>query len=210
MNPSMTWLYAGLIISIGIWAVLAVYVFSEIKKIYARGAPYTTRLLTVWFVMWAFHHVPVIVASWYGVWPLPIDKTWALAGGLIILIAGTVIITSGMGTFGPSDRSLGTDTSTLITTGIYHWSRNPQFIGWASILLGISIMGRSGFAVALTILFVIILHWYTVRLAEPYLERLHGEAYRSYKSRTARWIGMPGKTLPLDNSHNPNKEAQHQ
>ena len=193
MNPSMTGLYASLGISLAIWIVLALYVFSEIKKIYDKGEPYTTKLLTIWFVMWVFHHVPVVLASVYSVWSLPIDKTWALAGGLIIFIAGTVIITTGMGTFGPSDRSLGTDTSTLITTGIYRWSRNPQFIGWASMLLGVSIMGRSGFALALTILFVMILQWYTVRLAEPYLERLYGDEYRSYKAGTARWVGIPKK-----------------
>ncbi len=141
--------------------------------------------------MWAFHHVPVILASVYGVWPLLIYKTLALAGGLITFIAGTIILTAGMATFGSYDRSAGKDISKLITTGIYRWSRNPQFIGWALMLLGISFMGRSGFALALTVLFIIVLYWYTVRLAEPYLEHLHGEEYLMYKSKAARWIGRP-------------------
>jgi len=187
----MTSLYAGLTISTAIWIVLAIYVFSQIKKIYDRGEPYTNKLLTVWFVMWAFHHVPVILASVYSVWLLPVNKTVALAGGLMTFIAGAIILAVGRGVFGSYDRSTGKDTSILITSGIYRWSRNPQFIGWASMLLGISFAGRSGFALLLTVLFMIVLYWYTVRLAEPYLERLHGKAYLEYKSRSARWIGRP-------------------
>ncbi len=189
----MTWLYTGLTVSIAIWIVLAIYVFGQIKKIYDKGDPYTTKLLTVWFVMWAFHHTPVILASVYGVWPLPINKIVAGAGGAIIFLSGIIILTAGMGTFGSYDRSAGKDTSKLITGGIYRWSRNPQFIGWGLILLGVSFAGPSGFALALTILFMMVLHWYTVRLTEPYLERLHGEAYLVYKSKAARWIRKPKK-----------------
>ena len=59
------------------------------------------------------------------------------------------------------------------------------------MLLGISFMGRSGLAFAFTVVFAIVIHLYTTRLAEPYLERLYGEEYRRYKSRTARYFGLP-------------------
>ena len=189
----MTALHASLTVFIAIWIVSAIYVFSRIKKIYDKGEPYTNKLLTIWFMMWAFHHAPVILASVYGVWPLPLNKIVALAGGSLTVIAGVIILAVGMGAFGSYDRSVGKDTSELITGGIYRWSRNPQFIGWGLILLGISFAGRSGFALALTVLFMIVLHWYTVRLAEPYLERLHGETYLAYKQKAARWLGKPQK-----------------
>ncbi len=104
---------------------------------------------------------------------------------------GAVILPMGMIEFRSLSRSCGQDISKLITTGIYRWSRNPQFIGWFLILLGISLAGRSGFAFVLTGVFVIVIYLYTVLLAEPYLESLYGEEYRSFKLRTARWIGIP-------------------
>lgn len=189
----MTWIYVGSGISVGIWVVLGMYVFSEMKKIYDRKATLSNKLLFIWYVMWGFHHLPVILSSLYAVWLIPINRTFALVGGLITLGVGAVILPAGMIEFRSLRRSTGQDISKLITIGIYRWSRNPQFIGWFLMLLGMSIMGRSGVALVLTIVFAIVLHLYTIRLAEPYLERVYGDEYRLYKSRTARWIGLPKK-----------------
>jgi len=187
----MTWLYVGLGISIGIWVVLGIYVFSEVKKTYERNDVFTNTLLNLWFLMWGFYHLAVILASLYGVWPIPIDRTLAVAGGLIMIVVGIVTLATGMIEFRSWRRSCGQDTSELITSGIYRWSRNPQFMGCLFYLLGISLLGRSGLAFALTGAASLVIYWYTVRLAEPYLERLYGEAYRAYRLRTARWVGVP-------------------
>jgi len=185
------WLYIGLSVSITVWITLGLYVFSEIEKVYKRNGIFSNRLLYAWYGMWVFHHIPVILASFFGVWLLPINRTLALTGGLIFLVVGLVLLPMGMIEFRSLRRSTGQDTSKLITSGIYRWSRNPQFVGWVLMLLGISIVGRSGFALLLTVVFMIVLHMYTVWLAEPYLERLFGEAYRCYKSSAPRYIGIP-------------------
>jgi len=174
-------------------ALLGIYVFSGIKKTYNKKGTYSDKLLTLWFTMWAFHHVPLILASFYGVWTIPIDKTVALTSGSILYVFGLIILPMGMIEFRSLRRSTGQDISKLITTGIYRWSRNPQFVGWFLMLLGISLAGRSGFAFALTGVFFIVIYLYTILLAEPYLESLYGEEYRLFKLRTARWIGLPKK-----------------
>lgn len=182
-----------LYISIGISAILGIYVFSGIKKTYNKKGTYTDKLLSAWYAMWAFHHTPLILASYYGVWAIAIDKTVALAGGSVLFGIGVIILPMGMIEFRSLRRSTGQDISKLITTGIYRWSRNPQFVGWFLMLLGISLAGRSGFAFVLTGVFVIVIYLYTILLAEPYLESLYGEEYRLFKLRTARWIGIPKK-----------------
>ena len=187
----MMWLYMGLGVSIGIWIVLGIYVFPEIKKTYNKKGIFSNRLLYSWYAMWAFHHIPVVLASLFAIWLIPVNRTLALTGGLIIFIVGVVMLAMGMIEFRSLRRSTGQDVSKLITTGIYRWSRNPQFIGWFLMLLGISIAGRSGFALTLTIVFMVVLHLYTIRLAEPYLENMYGEEYRRYKSNTPRYIGIP-------------------
>ncbi len=177
----------------GISVLLGIYVFSGIKKTYDRKGTYTNRLLSLWYAMWAFHHVPLMLASYYGVWSIPIDKTVALTVGSILFVIGIIILPMGMIEFRSLRRSTGQDISKLITTGIYRWSRNPQFIGWFLMLLGISLAGRSGFALALTGVFFIVIYLYTILLAEPYLESLYGDEYRLFKLRTKRWIGLPKK-----------------
>jgi len=186
------WIYFGFTGSISISVVLGIYVFSGIKKTYDKKGTYSNKLLSLWFTMWAFHHFPLMVSSFYGIWEIPINKTIA-QGGLILFVIGAIILLMGMIEFRSLSRSTGQDISKLITTGIYRWSRNPQFVGWFLMLLGISLVGRSGFAFSLTGVFVIVFYLYTILLAEPYLESLYGKDYRLFKKMTARWIGIPKK-----------------
>lgn len=88
-------------------------------------------------------------------------------------------------------RMSGVDTSKLVTTGIYRYSRNPQNLGLFLVFLGISIAGRSLLALLLTEVFVIGFHMYAIKLEESYLERIFGEEYRRYKERSPRYFGMP-------------------
>lgn len=185
------WIYIILVISMGLSVMMGIYVFSEIKRTYDNKGMFTNKLLSSWYAMWAFHHLALILASLYGVWPIAIDRTAALIVGMILFGIGLVILLMGMIEFRSLRRSTGQDISKLITTGIYRWSRNPQFVGWLLMLLGISFAGRSGFAFVLTGIFFIVIYLYTILLAEPYLERLYGEDYQFFKLRTARWVGIP-------------------
>jgi len=176
-----------------IWAILAVLVFSEVKKTYAKNGTFTNKLLNWWFAMWGVYISAMVLSSWYGVWLIPIDKIFALIVGFSLIFVGVILLVVGMMEFRSLRRSCGQDTSKLITGGIYKWSRNPQFIGCLLYLVGISLAGRSLFAFALTAAASVIIYWYTVYLAEPYLERLYGEEYKLYKKRTSRWIGLPSR-----------------
>jgi protein-S-isoprenylcysteine O-methyltransferase Ste14 len=185
----------GLGVLIGVWVIFCLYVFSEIKKTYDRGAIFTTELLAVWFIMWGFHHLAVVLSSLYAVWQIPINKMLALVGSLVIIGIGVIILSIGMLEFRSLQRSTGQDISRLVTSGIYRWSRNPQFIGWFLVLSGVSLAGHSGLALVLTLVFAIVIHLYTIWLEEPYLERIFGKEYALYRSRAPRYIGIPGKKV---------------
>ncbi|MFQ6077329.1 MAG: methyltransferase family protein, partial [Candidatus Bathyarchaeia archaeon] len=61
---------------------------------------------------------------------------------------------------------------------------------WFLVLLGISLIGRSGLALLYTMIAIILFHFYITRMEEPYLERIFGEKYLSYKLRTPRYISI--------------------
>jgi protein-S-isoprenylcysteine O-methyltransferase Ste14 len=137
------------------------------------------------------HFLLVILASSGSTWQLPIHKMFSLSGGSILFALGFIIMLAGMMQFRSWRKISGLDTSKMITTGIYKRSRNPQYTGWFMWLLGISLVGRSGFAFLLTIIFIIGIHLYNVWLEEPYLERIFGEEYSVYRLKTSRYIGIP-------------------
>ncbi len=170
---------------------MAGFVFAAIRKTYAENGTFSGKLLSFWFAMWGVYLSALILSSLFGIWAIPIGKSFALIAGLILIVAGLVLLAVGMIEFRTLRRSCGQDTSTLITGGVYRWSRNPQFIGCLMYLVGISLAGRSIFAFVLTAAASAVIYWYTVRLAEPYLERLYGEDYRAYRKSTSRWVGVP-------------------
>ena len=133
------------------------------------------RLSLGWCIIDTVHASLVILSSLYTVWPIPINVIAALTGGSIILGAGMSIMLAGIIKFRSLRKISGLDTSGLVTTGIYQWSRNPQFFGWFLALIGISLIGRSGFSFLLTVLAIISSHYYITRIEEPYLERIFGE-----------------------------------
>ena len=87
----MTWLYVGLGVSIGLWMVLGTYVFPEIKKTYREKGVFSNHLFYAWYVMWAFHHVPVALASWLGIWLVPVDRAFVTPAGLILFLIGIAL-----------------------------------------------------------------------------------------------------------------------
>ncbi|KAB7726452.1 DUF1295 domain-containing protein [Rudanella paleaurantiibacter] len=77
--------------------------------------------------------------------------------------------------------------TTLVTTGIFAYSRNPIFLGMLVGIGGLFLVLPN--AVTLCLLGVgYVVMQLQVRLEEEFLERQHGEAYRAYRTQTRRWL----------------------
>ncbi|MCS7386302.1 MAG: hypothetical protein NDF55_06160 [archaeon GB-1867-005] len=144
-----------------------------------------------WWVTDAAWTFLVASSSLYNVWLLPIERTAALISGLVLLVIGSALTLDGIIEFRPIRRVFGMEVSILITTGVYSWSRNPQFLDFYLALLGISLLGRSGYALFLAAIAIICCHYYIVKAEEPYLERVFGKEYLAYKLRTPRYVRAP-------------------
>jgi len=135
----------------------------------------------------------VALSAFYNLCPLPIEEKIAFVTGFLLFGAGCLLTAAGIIEFRSIRKISAMEVSKLITTGIYRWSRNPQFLGFYLSLLGMSLLGRSGYALLLAVIAVIYCHHYIVKVEEPYLERIFGEEYIAYKSRTPRYVGIPKK-----------------
>lgn len=180
-------------IGILILIIASTYCWAGIRKSYAKREQLPINVSIAIWVTDIIHFLLVTIAAYFSAWQIPINKTLRIVGGCILFGFGLIIMLTGMIQFRSFRKISGLDTSRMITAGIYKWSRNPQYAGWFMGLLGISLVGKSGLAFLLTIVFIIGIHLYNIWLEEPYLGRIFGEEYRSYKSKTPRYFGIRKK-----------------
>ncbi len=101
------------------------------------------------------------------------------------------MIVSALVAFHSLKRMSGRKTDSLITSGIYRYSRNPQNVGWLLCLVGIACLGRSGLALFAAAIFWLGFVSY-VGAEERYLAQLYGDEYAAYRETTARYFGRSG------------------
>ena len=111
-----------------------------------------------------------------------------LAGSLILI--GLALFAAGVSNFSRAATPLPTNkpARTLVTTGIHGWTRNPIYLGFFLVYVGIGIAVRSPWILILTLPVAIAIRYGVVAREEAYLERRFGDAYRNYKARVRRWL----------------------
>ena len=171
--------------------VLGVYLFLKTRRTYETGEALSVRTSFGWWILDLGHCLLVVLSSSYTIWSISLNEMATLIGGSAVFGAGVVVMLAGMVEFRSLGRISGSDTSELVTTGIYRWSRNPQYLGWFLVLLGISVIGSSGLALLYTMMGIVLFHFYTTQIEELYLEQIFGEKYLMYKEETPRYFGLP-------------------
>ncbi len=86
-------------------------------------------------------------------------------------------------TIDPSEHS-----STLVTSGLYAYSRNPIYLGWFLFIAGIGFRNASLLVLVLAVTMVVLLYWAVILEEERYLEGKFGEEYLRYKRSVRRWL----------------------
>ncbi len=128
-----------------------------------------------------------IAAAWVGEWSFAMPALAAIDVGAIMIAVGAALCGAARLQFRSFGLTWGLRTDRLVTDGIYSWSRNPQSMGWALVLAGAGLMGRSGSALVLAALYwVSCLVW--VPLEERVLQRRFGQAYNEYRRRVPRYL----------------------
>ena len=112
-----------------------------------------------------------------------------IIAGLAILI-GISLFAAGVKNFSRSATPIPTNqpARALVTTGIHGWTRNPIYLGFFLVYIGIGIAVHSPWILVLTMPIAVAMRYGVVAREEAYLERRFGDAYRDYKARVRRWL----------------------
>jgi protein-S-isoprenylcysteine O-methyltransferase Ste14 len=100
-------------------------------------------------------------------------------------IALTLISQSAMGVSWRGDVDPDVRTP-LVAAGPFRFVRNPTFTGTLTTGLGLALVVPNILSVAMLVLLVVSLQIQVRGAEEPYLLRVHGDAYRSYAARAGR------------------------
>lgn len=79
-------------------------------------------------------------------------------------------------------------TTALATDGLYKFSRNPIYVGFALIYIGVVAVMDSMIALALLIPAMVLVDRLAVVREERYLAARFGAEWEAYRSRVRRWL----------------------
>ena len=80
------------------------------------------------------------------------------------------------------------ESTSLVTSGIYRYTRNPMYLGMVLILAGLAIKLGSLSAWIPIPVFVIVIQRQFIRNEELFLSGIYGDEFLEYKRRVRRWI----------------------
>lgn len=110
--------------------------------------------------------------------------------GVVIALLGLVVMVLGVKEFKSVAKIFCLDAGEFTVSGIYRWSRNPQYVGWILFLAGFAMNDWSLWCLAALIVVAVSLHS-LVLIEEEHLTRVFGQPYVDYCHRVPRYFPLP-------------------
>lgn len=116
---------------------------------------------------------------------------WARIVGTCIAVTGVAVFITSVVTMRDSWRAgvSKTDKTELVTSGIYSFSRNPAFLGFDLVYIGILLMFFNLILFIISVFGVVIFHLQIVNVEEDFLIDTFREEYINYKKKVCRYFG---------------------
>ena len=80
------------------------------------------------------------------------------------------------------------ESTALITEGAFRISRNPMYLGFVLVLIGIAVLMRSLTPYVIVLVFAILMDRMYIREEERMLAEEFGTAWEQYKRNVRRWL----------------------
>ena len=105
--------------------------------------------------------------------------------GLSISISGIVSFRRAKTTINPSKPSA---ASSLVTSGVYRYTRNPMYLGLSVTLMGWAVFLSNPLALLAVPLFMLYINRFQINPEERALSSLFGAEYVAYREKVRRWL----------------------
>lgn len=153
--------------------------------------PKKTFYIEVMLMGATFLMVPMQLVSiiGYHLFPQLIHQGWARVVGLIIGGLGVMIFIAAMRTMKDSWRAGvdATQKTKLVDEGIYKLSRNPAFVGFDLLYIGIGLAFANPMHSIMVCVAVILLHLQILE-EEKFLVKVFGKQYKTYQNKVGRYF----------------------
>lgn len=116
---------------------------------------------------------------------------WSRYIGIVIALLGDVLFVISVLTMKDSWRAgvSETDKTELVTNGIYQISRNPAFLGFDLVYIGILLMFFNWIIFAVSVFAIVMFHLQIVNVEEDFLTTAFRDEYLEYKKKVNRYLG---------------------
>jgi len=78
--------------------------------------------------------------------------------------------------------------SAVVTDGVYRFTRNPIYLGFLLMLIGVPLNAGNYWGIILAPVLVITMNRWVIEKEEIYLEKKFRDVYTGYRSRVRRWF----------------------
>jgi protein-S-isoprenylcysteine O-methyltransferase Ste14 len=165
--------------------LLLLTVFTDVLKLWPTPSKQSWQT----YVFWPLFRIGLGLTILLGVMSFAAAPHYDLqaAFGVPLALAGLGLTVYGYFDLG-IDNTYGSDDG-LVTSGLYRYSRNPQYVASIVGFLGLGVAAAS-MPVALLCVLAIGVYMLLPLAEEPWLERTYGASYRRYKQRTPRFLSV--------------------
>jgi protein-S-isoprenylcysteine O-methyltransferase Ste14 len=118
-----------------------------------------------------------------------IHRPWSLAG-VLFLACGVWLNLSADQSFKHENTTVKPfqESSTLVTAGVFQYTRNPIYLGFVLILLGEAILLGSISPFIVVAIFPVLIVRVFIRVEEQMLAERFADRWREYATRVGRWL----------------------
>ncbi len=110
----------------------------------------------------------------------------------VLLLTGVFFCVAGFLSFKKADTTVNPmkpeESSSLVTSGIYSFTRNPMYVGFLLLLVSWAVFLSNLYSLVLSFIFVLYMNQFQIKPEEKMLNKIFKEEFHEYTKRVHRWL----------------------